>query len=77
MDARFEKYWFEAFAKELLEALYPEIYHNMVIADKPDIQMDNGHGIEVTRAVYNNQNENERLYCKFRPNGTPIPFEPA
>ncbi len=56
-----EKIWFEAFAKEILETVYPLEYRDMTMSDKPDIRMGD-HGVEVTRALYPYEAEANHLF---------------
>ncbi len=62
MNHNYEKLWFEAFAKELLERMFPDEYYDLQLSDKPDIRMGDLHGIEVTRAFYANEAEENRLF---------------
>jgi len=51
----------ECYAKELLESLMPERYSHLSIKEKPDIQMSDDYGIEVTWAMYDNQGRGNGL----------------
>lgn len=39
------------YAKELLVLIFKDRYVNLFVSDKPDLQDENGYGVEVTRAV--------------------------
>lgn len=55
-------YW-ECYAKIVLEELLPEKFTNLMLADKPDLQDNDGCvGVEVTRAENPKQVEAESLY---------------
>lgn len=55
-------YW-ECYAKIVLEELLPEKFTNLMLADKPDLQDNDGCvGVEVTRAENPKQIEAESLY---------------
>lgn len=54
----------ECFAKLVLETVFPEIYKNLIIDDKPDLQdRENSIGIEVTNAVP--QAKREAVKCWY------------
>lgn len=58
-------YW-ECYAKIVLEELFPEMFCDLRLADKPDLQDRNGYvGIEVTRAENSKQLEAESIYSNL------------
>lgn len=55
--------YYEAFAKILLEEVFPGEFKNLKIADKPDLQDLNGEiGIEVTRSCNEKDEKNSAIY---------------
>lgn len=60
-----EKTYYELLAKEVLESFLPEIYHDLKHSDKPDLVMNECRGIEVTRAMYENDGQANGLFNKI------------
>lgn len=58
--------YYECLAKIVLESVFPDIFVDLKIKDKPDLQNEKRKiGIEVTRAVNPIQEQNEKLYNKI------------
>lgn len=51
------KLYLEYYAKMLLETLYPDRYMEIIKGESPDLHMSNGHGVEVTWAMFENQGQ--------------------
>lgn len=61
----------ECYAKVVLEELYPNVFVDLEIKDKPDLQMEDGNcGIEVTSAIDRDQLMAESLYVDILYNRT-------
>ncbi len=56
-----EKKYLERYAKELLESLFPDQYAQLSHSDSPDLRMGSDYGIEVTRAMFKNQGQANRV----------------
>ncbi len=61
-----EKLFFEYLAKLILETFLPNEYYNLIISDKPDLRMGKDHGIEVTRALYENEGQAASVFQHIR-----------
>lgn len=61
MDHDIEKKYLEYFAKVLLETLFPDQYAGLNKYECPDLRMGEKRGIEVTRAMFVNQGQANRI----------------
>lgn len=61
-----EKMYLEEFAKELLECFFPDQYVHLTHWDSPDLLMGSDYGIEVTRAMFNNQGQANRILDRVK-----------
>ena len=58
--------YYECLAKIVLEKLFRDIFVDLEIKDKPDLQNSQiGKGVEVTRAINSIEEQNEKLFSKI------------
>lgn len=57
MDHDREKKYLEYYAKALLETLFPNEFFGIIMDESPDLRMGENCGIEVTRAMFDNQGQ--------------------
>ena len=61
-----DKRYHEYLAKLILEELFPEIYQDLTIGEKPDLRNSIGNNVEVTKAPYNGDEEASNLFSRIK-----------
>ena len=66
MDSRAINIYFECLAKNMLESFMSDDYHDLTLSDAPDLRMGDSIGIEVTRAITQEEGQASGIFEHIR-----------